>query len=160
MKVKNSVSIILFSLIFTSLAFATIKEPTSSNTYYKKGKIYQCIIDNGLSIDDKEIESKLLDMTSRDRFNSDAVDAILKSKPQFVKDNIETYLVLSARYEEGKDSIKALMGKDPFMSIDECNLLVPYIEKYILKSEIKKITAPPDDKPLISSWDEMDNVDK
>ncbi|OFC62105.1 hypothetical protein [Candidatus Erwinia dacicola] len=99
-------------------------------------------------------------MTSRDRFNSDAVDAILKSNPQFVKDNIETYLVLSARYEEGKGSIKALMGKDPFMSIDECNLLVPYIEKYILKSEIKKITAPPDDKPLISSWDEMDNVDK
>ncbi|RAP70852.1 hypothetical protein ACZ87_02346 [Candidatus Erwinia dacicola] len=37
---------------------------------------------------------------------------------------------------------------------------MPYIEKYILKSEIKKITAPPDDKPLISSWDEMDNVDK
>ncbi|EBQ3682349.1 hypothetical protein ACE09A_002371 [Salmonella enterica] len=160
MKVKNAAMYILIPLIFPSLALALIKEPTSSNTYYKKGKIYQCIVDKGLTIDDKKIESKLLDMTSRERFNSDAVDGILKSKPQFVKENIETYLFLSARYEEGRDSIKALIGKDPFMSIDECNLLVPYIEKYILKSDINKKPSATDDKPLISSWDDMDNDDK
>lgn len=159
-KVKNPALFFLIPLIFISSALATIKEPTSSNLYYKKGKIYQCIVDNGLAIGDEATKNRLLDATSRGRFNSDAVDGILKSKPQFVKENIETYLFLSARYEEGRNSIKVLIGKDPFMSIDECNLLVPYIEKYILKSKIKEESQTPGDSPLISSWDELEDNHK
>ncbi|OFC58163.1 hypothetical protein [Candidatus Erwinia dacicola] len=159
MNVKNF-SLACLALLVAATAFAASKDPTTSNIYYKKGKVYQCIVDNGLAIDDEKIKSRLLDITSRDRFNSDAVEGILKSKPQFVKENIETYLFLSARYEEGRNSIRLLMGKDPFMSIDECNLVVPYIEKDILKSKIKEKSQTQENSPLISSWDELEKTDK
>jgi len=42
-KVKNAALYFLIPLIFSSSEIATIKEPTCSNTYYKKDKIYQCI---------------------------------------------------------------------------------------------------------------------
>ena len=137
MNLKNLILACL-TLLVSSSSLALTKEPTTSNIYYKKGKIYQCIVDNGLVVNDDSIRARLLNATSRDSFNNDAVDVILKSKPEFVKENIETYLILSARYEEGRDNIKLLMGKDPFMSIDECNSLVPYIEKYVLKSPLNK----------------------
>ncbi|MGK0706496.1 hypothetical protein ACSFCW_23860 [Yokenella regensburgei] len=155
MKAKKFTLACLTLMVSTS-SFAALKEPINSNAYYKKGKIYQCIVENGLAVDDDATKKELLDATSRERFNSDAVDVILKSKSQFVKENIETYLILSARYEEGRNSIKLLEGKSPLMSIDECNQLVPYIEKYVLKSSLKKESSSQDKQPLISSWDELE----
>lgn len=152
---RVSVLIGTILLVCSTASYATTKDPVSASMYYKKGKVYQCVMDEGLHISDEKTRKHLLQLTSRELLDNDAVNTIKKAKPQFLDETIKGLLTLSARYEEGKDSVKGLVGKDPFIIIDECHALIPFIEKYILKAPLVK-TSTDNNAPLISSWEELE----
>lgn len=154
---KNIITAMVVSLLlaYSSVSYAETKDPVSASLYYTKGKIYQCVTDTGIHIKDKTIRDKVLNLTSRELFDEEMVRVITTSKSQFLKETITKSLILSARYEEGRNSVRGLLGKESFILINECKPLIPFIEKYILKKPIEQ--KPKDDTPLISSWDELEN---
>lgn len=125
-------------LTYNSVSYAVTEDPVSASLYYTKGKIYQCVANTGIHIKDKAIRDKVLHLTSRTSFDEEMVEAITTSKPQLSEKTITNALILSARYEEGRNSVRGLLGKEPFIFINECKPLIPFIEKYILKAPIEQ----------------------
>lgn len=160
-------------VVMVSPAFAASDEPVpysdeldppGANTgyYYFSGKVHECLMDSSLGdIQDEKIKDELKEMTSRKKLLDDATNAIAETKRKWLNETLNIWMLRGARYEEGVDSIKTVWEKDTFLVLDECNSLVPYIEKNIFKREVvpkddvDDDSVDPDDQNTWKTWQEI-----
>lgn len=140
----------------------SFEDPDGFNTglYYFKGKVHECLsihsmplMPDGNSENTEKNEAELFHLTSRLTLLEDAYKDIAAAKPKWLKQTLNSWLLRSARYEEGRNSIRVMEQKDSFLILDECQSLVPYLEKNILKRSLMSQPAKDDgDEPMWTDW--------
>lgn len=148
-------------LTLTTATYGAEADPEGAGTghYYFLGKIHECLSKNEISyLRDESERSQLLSETSRKSVYAEAIKAVKNIKPQYLDETLDIWLRISARYEEGVDSIRSIYGKDMNLSIDECNLLLPYIRLNIIKKPKDGDVDYPDDGNMdnaLKSWEDI-----